>query len=161
MEIFIRPVKISDESLLKDFFYSLSDTSLQRRFVSERKDMPHERLQDFVVIDYTSEMILLAFEANSEGEQVIAVGQYAIIGSTHTADVAFVVRDDKQELGIGKELLKYLTLLAKKQGLLGFTADVLISNTRMMRLFESMGFDVQKHISDGMYEMKMTFLESK
>jgi len=30
-----------------------------------------------------------------------------------------------------------------------------------MRLFESMGFDVQKHISDGMYEMKMTFLESK
>jgi acyl-CoA hydrolase/GNAT superfamily N-acetyltransferase len=161
LEIFIRPVKISDESLLKDFFYSLSDTSLQRRFVSERKDMPHERLQDFVVIDYTSEMILLAFEANSEGEQVIAVGQYAIIGSTHTADVAFVVRDDKQELGIGKELLKYLTLLAKKQGLLGFTADVLISNTRMMRLFESMGFDVQKHISDGMYEMKMTFLESK
>ncbi|MCF7826076.1 MAG: GNAT family N-acetyltransferase [Candidatus Marinimicrobia bacterium] len=161
LEVFIRPVKISDESLLKDFFYSLSDASLQRRFISERKDMPHERLQDFVVIDYTSEIILLAFTLKDGVEQLVGLGQYAIIGSTHTADVAFVIRDDHQELGIGKELLKYLTLLAKKQGLLGFTADVIISNARMMRLFESMGFDVQKHISDGMYEMKMTFLESK
>jgi len=159
LEIFIRPVKISDEPLLKDFFYSLSDDSLQRRFISERKDMPHERLQDFVVIDYTNEIILLAFAEKDGVEELIGLGQYAIIGSTHTADVAFVIRDDHQEMGIGRELLKYLTLLAKKQGLLGFTADVLMSNARMMRLFESMGFDVQKHISDGMYEMKMTFLE--
>lgn len=161
LEVFIRPVKISDEPYLKDFFYSLSDASLQRRFVSERKDMPHERLQDFVVIDYTNEIILLAFSQEGETEQLVGVGQYAVIGATHTADVAFVIRDDHQELGLGRELLKYLTLLAKKQGLLGFTADVLISNARMMRLFESMGFDVQKHISDGMYEMKMTFLEKK
>ena len=161
VEIFIRPVKISDEPLLKDFFYSLSDASLQRRFISERKDMPHERLQDFVIIDYTNEIILLAFTQKDGGEQLVGLGQYAIIGTTHTADVAFVIRDDHQELGIGRELLKYLTLLAKKQGLLGFTADVILSNARMMRLFESMGFDVQKHISDGIYEMKMTFLESK
>lgn len=161
LEIFIRPVKISDEPLLKDFFYSLSDASLQRRFISERKDMPHERLQDFVVIDYTSEIILLVFTQDGNREHLVGLGQYAIIGSTHTADVAFVIRDDHQELGIGRELLRYLTLLAKKQGLLGFTADVIISNSRMMRLFESMGFDVQKHISDGLYEMKMTFLESK
>ncbi len=160
-EIFLRPVKISDEPLLKEFFYSLSDASLQRRFISERKDMPHERLQEFVVIDYTTEVILLAFTHEAEREQLVALGQYAIIGVTHTADVAFVVRDDHQEMGIGRELLRYLTLLAKKQGLLGFTADVIISNSRMMRLFESMGFDVQKHISDGIYEMKMTFLESK
>jgi len=161
VEIFVRPVKITDEPLMKDFFYSLSDASMQRRFISERKDMPHERLQDFVVIDYTSEIILLAFTQEKGGEELVGVGQYAIIGETHTADVAFVVRDDHQEQGIGRELLRYLTLLAKKQGLLGFTADVLISNARMMSLFETMGFDVQKHIEDGMYEMKMTFLENK
>lgn len=44
MQIFIRPVKISDEPILKDFFYSLSDKSIERRFMSSRKDMPHERL---------------------------------------------------------------------------------------------------------------------
>ncbi|HSW57287.1 MAG TPA: acetyl-CoA hydrolase/transferase C-terminal domain-containing protein, partial [Dehalococcoidales bacterium] len=56
LEIFLRPVKISDESLLKDLFYSLSDNNLYRRFISRRKDMPHERLQEFVVIDYTREV---------------------------------------------------------------------------------------------------------
>jgi acyl-CoA hydrolase len=39
--VLLRPVKISDEPLLKDFFYSLSDQSLFRRFISVRKDMPH------------------------------------------------------------------------------------------------------------------------
>ena len=50
MEIFLRPVKISDEPLIKDLFYSLSDKSMYRRFISRRKDMPHERLQEFVII---------------------------------------------------------------------------------------------------------------
>ena len=31
----LRPVKISDEPLLKDFFYSLSDTSMYNRFISD------------------------------------------------------------------------------------------------------------------------------
>ena len=160
LEIFLRPVRISDEPYLKEFFYSLSDNSLYRRFISERKDMPHERLQDFVVIDYTTEMVILATRRKGEQEELVGLGQYAMIESTHTADVAFVVRDDMQGHGIGKELLKYLTLLAKRQGLLGFTADVLMENTAMMHLFNSMGFDVEKRLSEGMYEMKMTFLEN-
>ncbi|MCX6005487.1 MAG: acetyl-CoA hydrolase, partial [Chloroflexi bacterium] len=53
LQLLVRPVKISDEPLLKDFFYALSDTSMYRRFISSRKDMPHERLQEFVIIDYT------------------------------------------------------------------------------------------------------------
>jgi len=60
MEILLRPVKISDEPLLKDFFYSLSDQSLYRRFISVRKDMPHERLQEFVIIDYNKSTVILA-----------------------------------------------------------------------------------------------------
>jgi hypothetical protein len=34
LKIFLRPVKISDEPLLKDFFYSPSDNSRYRRFLS-------------------------------------------------------------------------------------------------------------------------------
>ncbi|RPJ41039.1 MAG: acetyl-CoA hydrolase/transferase family protein, partial [Deltaproteobacteria bacterium] len=38
LDIFLRPVKISDEPFLKEFIYSLSDRSLHRRFISFRKD---------------------------------------------------------------------------------------------------------------------------
>jgi len=37
-----------------------------------------------------------------------------------------------------------LTFLAKRQGLLGFTAEVLMENQPMLHLFEKMGFDIEK-----------------
>jgi GNAT superfamily N-acetyltransferase len=157
LSILLRPVKISDEPLLKDFFYGLSDQSMYRRFISVRKDMPHERLQEFVIIDYTEEMLILASVKDAEREKVVAVGQYGINEDTHAAEVALVVRDDYQSQGIGTRLLSYLTYLAKREGLLGFTAEVLVENKPMLHLFEKMGFDVQKKSAEGVYELKMAF----
>ncbi len=157
LEVLLRPVKISDEPLVKDFFYSLSDKSLYRRFSSARTDMPHERLQDFVIIDYTKEMVILAVKEHEGKEEILGLGQYGINEGTRTAEVALVVRDDYQRQGLGTELLTYLTQLAKKQGLLGFTAEVLVENRPMFRLFEKMGFYTEKRSEAGMSELKMTF----
>jgi RimJ/RimL family protein N-acetyltransferase len=156
-QVLLRPVKISDEPLLKDFFYSLSDTSLYRRFISLRKDMPHERLQEFVIIDYAKEISILATVKEAEKEKVVAVGWYGKNENTHTAEVALVVRDDYQNQEIGTELLFYLTYLAKREGLLGFTAEVLVENKPMLHLFEKMGFDIQKRSEQGVYELQMAF----
>lgn len=157
--ILLRPVKISDEPLLKDFFYSLSDRSLYRRFISRRKDMPHERLQSFVVIDYTKEMIILAVTEDEGKEKILGVGQYGIEEKSHSGEAAFAVRDHYHNKGIATEILSYLTYLAKRQGLLGFTAEVLVENKPMLRVFEKMGFDIQKRIRAGVYELKMAFKE--
>ncbi|MBD3368704.1 MAG: GNAT family N-acetyltransferase, partial [Candidatus Eisenbacteria bacterium] len=161
LEMFFRPVRISDEPLLKDFFYSLSDQSIYKRFISHRVDMPHERLQEFAVIDYTKEMVILALKAgeqpDEERREILAVGQYGIDETSHTAEVALVVRDDYQNKGVGSELLKYLTQLAQKQGLLGFSAEVLIENRPMMVLFEKMGFDIQRRTAEGVIELRMRF----
>lgn len=157
IEILIRPVKISDEPLLKDFFYSLSENSLYRRFISVRKDMPHERLQGFVAVDFTREMVILAMVQEPEKEVIVGVGQYGIAQDIHTAEVGFAVRDEYQNKGIGAELLSYLTYLAKKQGLLGFYAEVLAENRPMLHLFEKMGFDIRKRREEGVYELEMMF----
>ena len=120
--------------------------------------MPHERLQEFVVIDYTKEMVILATIKDSEmKEEVIGVGQYGINEDSHTAEVSLVVRDEDQNEGVGMEILSYLTYLAKREGLLGFTAEVLVGNTPMLHLFEKMGFDIQKKSTEGVYELKMAF----
>lgn len=154
--ILLRPVKISDEPLLKDLFYSLSDRSLYRRFVSVRKDMPHERLQEFVIIDYTKQVSILAVIRKEEKEIVIGLGQYLIDEERHTAEVAFAVRDGYQNKGVGAELLSYLTYLAKRSGLLGFTAEVLEENQPMLHLFEKVGFNIARR-SAGAYELEMGF----
>jgi len=157
LEIFLRPAKITDEPLLKEFVHSLSDQSLYRRFISRRTDMPHEFLQKFVIIDYSEKMAIFAVIDHAQKEEIIGVGRYYIDKNTHTAEAAFVVRDDFQKRGIGTELLKYLTSLAQKQGLLGFTADVLVDNQPMLHVFQKMGFDIQKSISAGVFELKMMF----
>lgn len=160
LNIFLRPVKISDEPLLKDFFYSLSDESMYYRFISQRKDMHHERLQQFVIIDYTREMVILAMIEDEGRETIAGVGQYSIDEKTHTAEAAFVVRDDYHNKGVGSELLSYLTFLARKNGLHGFTAEVLMQNYPMVHVFEKMGFDIEKKFEDGLYSLKMSFRDS-
>ena len=156
LSVFLRPVKISDEPLLKDFFYSITDKSLYLRFISARKDMPHERLQEFVVIDYTMEMVILVVMQQDQKEEIVGVGQYSIDEATHFAEVAVIVRDDYQQKGIGIELLSYLIQLGKKQGLHGFTAEVLVKNIVMLHLLVKMGFEIHTR-GEGMFEMKMSF----
>ena len=119
--------------------------------------MPHERLQEFVIIDHTKEMFILACIQEGEKEKVVGIGQYFINPKTNSAEVAQATRDDFQGQGIGMELLTYLTYLAKREGLLGFTAEVLMENRPMLRLFEKMGFDIRRQSEQGVYELTMTF----
>jgi acyl-CoA hydrolase/GNAT superfamily N-acetyltransferase len=160
LKVLLRPVKITDEHRLKDFFYSLSSDCMYHRFISTRADMPHERLQKFVAVDYKKEMVILAVLVEDAGEMIVGMGQYFITEGTHTAEVAFVVRDEYQSKGIGMELLSYLTQLAKKNGLHGFTAEALMDNKKMLQLFEKMGFVTEKRAEAGSYELKMLFREA-
>ncbi|RJR42196.1 MAG: GNAT family N-acetyltransferase [Desulfobacteraceae bacterium] len=160
MEIFLRPLKISDEPLLKEFFYDLSDKSMYRRFISPKKGMPHQELQDYVVLDYTKGMAIVATVQKGGKERAVGLSQYGISPDTHMAEVAFIVSDEYQNRGIGTELLSYMTYLAKRQGLLGFTAEVLMENRPMLHVFQKMGFDMQKSSEGGVYELRMLFKET-
>ena len=157
LRLLLRPVKISDEPLLKEFFYSLSNESLYQRFISARRDIPHDVLQKLVAVDYTQKMMIAAVYEKESKESIYGLGQYELNSDMHTADIALVVRDDCQNNGIGAQLLSYLTYLAKKQGLLGFTAEVLVGNDPVFRLFKRMGFNVSKRNESGVYEMKAMF----
>lgn len=157
LKMLLRPVKISDEPLLKDFFYSLSDESMYQRFISVRRDIPHEMLQNFVVIDYTQKMTILAVVGECDKEILAGIGLYSLNRGMNTAELALVVNDQYQKQGIGIELIAYLTHLAKRKGLLGFTAEVLMGNQPVFKLFNKMGFDIKKKNESGVYEMMLMF----
>jgi len=105
-------------------------------------------------------VILAVVEHENQQQVIVGIGQYGIDETSHVAEVAVVVRDDMHDRGIGSELLSYLTMLARRQGLLGFTAEVLVENGPMMHLFEQGGFDVEKHRAEGAYELKLAFREN-
>jgi RimJ/RimL family protein N-acetyltransferase len=89
-------------------------------------------------------------------EIIVGVGQ-AIKDNRNMAEVAFAVTDAYQNQGIGTELLAYLTTLAKNDGLLGFSAEVLLQNRPMLHVFEKMGFQTQKMVDGGVYDLVVRF----
>lgn len=157
LNILLRPCRINDEGLIKDLFYSLSDQSLKRRFIQSRTDVPHKIRQEFVVIDYSEKMVILATIENEGKELALGMGQYIIDPATHLAEVAFTVREDYHGRGIATEILKYLAILAKNNGLHGFTAEVLVENRAMMKVIEKMELDMQRTIEDGIYHLELNF----
>ena len=157
LPLFLRPVKISDEGLIKSFLYSLSDKSIFTRFFTNMIHIPHNILQKHVIIDYTKEMLMLATMERQGGEEIVGMGQYLIDADRHMAAASFLVGDAWQNRGIGIVLLEYLTELAKRDGLLGFSATVLAENKAMLRLFERMNFQMEKQISAGVYDLTMGF----
>lgn len=160
-KVSMRPVRISDEALLKEFFYSLSDETSYRRFMSVRKHMPHEQLQDsFLVIDYTREMVILSILEQRGRETVTGVAQYRGHEGSHTAEVAVVVTDEYQNRGIGTELLIHLAYIARRQGLLAFFAEVLKENRIMLHVFEKTGFRIEKESTPDTYNLRLGFREA-
>ena len=103
LQLLLRPIKISDEPLLKDFFYSLSEESMYQRFISARRDIPHEMLQKFVAVDYFQKMVLVGVTEEDGRESICGLGQYGMNNDTYTADVALVVRDNCQNKGVAAE----------------------------------------------------------
>ncbi|MBN1289086.1 MAG: GNAT family N-acetyltransferase [Actinobacteria bacterium] len=156
-EILMRPAKISDEPLIKDFFYSLSDKSNYRRFFTLMRYMPHKVLQDFVAVDYTKKMVILALLEEDEKETVIGVGQYAVLGETRTAEVAIAIRDEYQNRGIGTALFKHLGLIAKREGLHGFSGDYIAENIAISRLVRKLDSEVKEEISQGVCHFETVF----
>ena len=74
-----------------------------------------------------------------DGKQIIAgSGRYVVVG-TKQAEVAFTVVDRYQSLGIGAALMRHIIILAREAGLQELVAQVLATNTAMLKVFERTG----------------------
>ena len=153
--VLLRPVKISDEPLIKEFMYSLSDRSLYYRYFSLQKEIPHEHLQKIVVIDYMKEMTLLAVTKEGERDIVIGMARY-VMEDQNFANFNIVVRDSHQNRGLGSVLLSRLMFLAHERGITGFTLEVLLENMAMRALLNRIrksghGINMQIEGDTGLY----------
>jgi len=147
--VYFRPVKPTDEPMLKDLFYSLSEKSIYYRFMSMKTKMPHRELQPFANIDYDTEMAVVGIVREHDVPVIIAASRYMLDRESNTAEVAFLVRDDWQDRGIGSFLMGYIVKIARQRGIRTFTAEVLSQNTAMLHVFHSTGLKVETKMEEG------------
>jgi acyl-CoA hydrolase/GNAT superfamily N-acetyltransferase len=159
-ELFVRPIKPSDDKALRDMFYALSEQSLAFRFFENIKSFPLKFIQEFTAIDFSKDMSIAAFINDLGGEQIVGVAHFFKNPATKRAEISFVVRDDWQAKGIGTELLDILTDIARKSGILGFEARVLAKNHLMMSIFYNSGFKVTTRREDDSFLITYDFKDS-
>ncbi|MFH1418475.1 MAG: GNAT family N-acetyltransferase [Planctomycetota bacterium] len=160
-KVFMRPLKLTDEPLLRNLFYKLSDESIHYRFFHMIKAMPHEKLQEFLRVDYDADMTLVVLTNSGEDAEMIGIAHYSKEPRTNFADAAFLVQDDWQGKGIGTVLMNTLVDAALARGIAGFTADVLQDNGGMLRIFHRCGYPVESELEMGAYSLRIPFTKKR
>lgn len=156
-QVNFRSIHPTDAPNLRDLFYALSQQTIYYRYMTYMKRIPEKQMLDFVYVDHGTEVAIVATVPEAHGEDVIAVGRYYLDPRTNRAEVAFVVRDQWQNRGIGKYLLKHLITIARRRGVAGFTAEVLSENKAMQHVFNSSETKVSSRLNDNVYSFEMEF----
>ncbi len=157
VEVKFRSIMPTDEPHLRDLVYNLSQETIYYRFMSRIQRFSHRQIQDFVFIDHRRDVAIVGTIPEAHGEEIIAVGRYYLNEKTNKAEVAFVVRDSWQNFGIGVFLFRHLISIAKRNGIAGFTAEVLRDNYRMQAIFNRSGYQVKSRLEDGVYSFEIEF----
>jgi acyl-CoA hydrolase len=152
-----RAIRPSDEEGMRRLFYRFSDTAVYYRYFTPVTAMPHTKMQSYVNIDYGTTMSIVGLVGDVGHGRIIAEARFVMNTDKTFADVAFVVDEEYQNLGIASYLYKRLIELAKEQGLKGFTADVLSSNREMMKVLGKFGVDLKSRMEDGVYALTILF----
>jgi acyl-CoA hydrolase/GNAT superfamily N-acetyltransferase len=152
----IRAMKPTDEELLRELFYSLSDKSVYERFLSFAKIMPSE-IRNLLNIDYEARMAVLAIIRTKGHCESIAIAAYDTDPKTGLAEISLAVRDDWQNLGVGSEMFRMLVEYAKSVNIKGLTAEILATNIRMLDIFHRSGLKVETKLVDDMIDIKAEF----
>jgi len=156
-QVSFRSIRPTDEPNMRDLLYDLSQETVYYRFMSRQKRFVHRQIHDFVYIDHRRDVAVVGTVPEATGEEIVAVGRYFLNDRTNKAEVAFVIRDDWQNMGIGKFLFRHLIAIARRNGIAGFTAEVLRDNRRMQNIFNHSGYKVNSMIEEGVYSFEIDF----
>jgi GNAT superfamily N-acetyltransferase len=134
----IRALTPEDETDLSEAVARTSAESLRRRFFVTKRNFTDKETAFFLNVDFVNHVALIAV-VEEGSELVIAGGGRYIVMRPGEAEVAFVVVDQYQGLGVGGALMRHITTIARAAGQQRLVAEVLAENRPMLRLFENSG----------------------
>ncbi len=144
----VRPICPADGDGIRRFHAAQSDESIYLRFFAPLRQLSDADVFRFTHVDYADRVALVA----TMREEIIGIGRYDRIDA-RSAEVAFNISDHFQGKGIGSVLLEHLAAIAQEFGISRFTAEVLPQNRKMLSVFADAGYDVKRHIEDGVVEV--------
>lgn len=159
MTVTIRAVRSSDKDLLVEAFGNLDSETIYTRFFHSKTSLTDVELARITEPDFVKEVGLVATIDRPEKELIIGAARYVTLQAKEkeecAAEVAFLVEEDYQGLGIASRLLGHLVRIAREQGVKKFEAEVLARNSAMLAVFKRSGLDCQLKRENGEIHLTM------
>lgn len=159
VQVCFRVIKPSDEEEMRRLFYRFSEEAVYYRYFSPIKTIPHSKMQEYVNVDCNKVLSIVGVVGEPGEGHIIAEARFVRDQHRPYADIAFVVDEEYQGLGIAAYLYKMLVQLARERGVQGFTADVLTSNKAMMKVFEKGDLPVNAQLDGSSLQLSIPFKE--
>jgi acyl-CoA hydrolase/GNAT superfamily N-acetyltransferase len=156
-EVCLRPTRTSDTRAMQDLFYRLSEEDRETRFLQKLSSLSDTAAQHLCSVDFDEEMAFVAAVGPPTHERIVAASCYYLSPATHLAEVAYMVDPDWQGAGLGGILHARLVEYAREHGARGLTADVLLGNSRMLRIFRRGDHSLSVNTDAGIEELTMLF----
>ena len=145
----LRPVRPDDGEGLRALYGRLSGESLYFRFHGTPASLDAE-VSRLLGADYQNEFALVA----EAGGRLSGVATWLRDPrSPDRAEVAFTIADALQGRGVGTRMLERLAAIARDHGIRWFDAYVLHENEQMMRVFLDSGFEVERRLDSGVFQV--------
>jgi acetyltransferase len=141
--VLLRPIKPEDEPMWLEMFQNFSEQSIRYRFFQIIKDTPHEVRVRYSNIDYDREIGIVA-ELKEERRQILGVVRLIIEPDGKKGEIAFIVADPWQGLGLGTKMVDHMIEICKDKKLETVYALMLPDNHRAIRLLKKMGFTIER-----------------
>jgi acetyltransferase len=152
-ESMIRPIRPEDEPLLIKLHQALSERTVYLRYFQPLKlsqRTAHERLTRICFIDYDREMALAVEHKAADGTpEVIGIGRLSKLRGRDEAELAVLVDDRFQHLGMGTELYRRLIAVARAEKVGRVVSTILAENQEMRAICMRLGFQLRSDMEDG------------
>lgn len=142
----IRPVSPDDEPLMVTFHAGLSPRSVFQRYFhleSLEQRTAHHRLALACNVDPAHGLALVAARDATAGPEIVAMGRLTFVPPADTAEMALLVVDRCQRLGVGSALMVRLLAAARARGIAVVRGDMLADNEAMRALVRRAGFTLR------------------
>jgi GNAT superfamily N-acetyltransferase len=146
VELHVRPVRVTDEPLLAEFFSHVTKEDLSFRYLVGIGHINPERIAELAEVDHVRVENYLAF--GKSGTPLIATAMLACDADFERAEVAITIREDFKDHGIGWELLSYLSKVAQAKGVKVLESLERRENHAAIELEKHMGFSAEPDPDD-------------
>jgi acetyltransferase len=158
--VLLRPIKPEDEPLWLEMFKNCSEESIRYKLFQTLKHMPHEVRVRYCNIDYDREIAIVAELTENGARKIIGTARVSIELDGKTGEIAFLVADPWQGLGLGTKLVDYVIEIGKERGLETVYGIMLPENRKAIELMKNLGFQL-KYMEDGTIRGTLNLKEEK